>query len=64
MSATNGDDNDREQELSTTGAEALACDRCRKAKLKCSKDRPSCSNCRKTRNSITLMVFMAVWWTD
>lgn len=29
-------------------AEGLACNGCRKAKLRCSRDRPNCLHCRKT----------------
>ncbi|KAH7112922.1 fungal-specific transcription factor domain-containing protein [Dendryphion nanum] len=31
-----------------TGPESLACNGCRKAKLRCSRDRPSCVHCRRT----------------
>lgn len=54
MSASNGDTEDGtglDLEQSNFGHEALACEKCRKAKLRCSKERPCCSHCRRTRNS-------------
>ncbi|GIZ41057.1 hypothetical protein CKM354_000437400 [Cercospora kikuchii] len=56
MSASNGDTEDGtgpdlEQFISAT--EALACEKCRKAKLRCSKERPSCSHCRRTQSECT-----------
>ncbi|WPA95426.1 uncharacterized protein RHO25_000025 [Cercospora beticola] len=56
MSASNGDTEDGtglDLEQSNCGHEALACEKCRKAKLRCSKERPCCSHCRRTQSQCT-----------
>ena len=32
----------------TAAAQGLACNGCRKSKLRCSRDKPACQHCRKT----------------
>ena len=36
------------EESSTAAAVGLACNVCRKSKLRCSRDKPACQHCRKT----------------
>ncbi|KAF2850604.1 hypothetical protein T440DRAFT_450619 [Plenodomus tracheiphilus IPT5] len=39
---------ERTAKASSTASEGIACNACRKAKLRCSRDRPHCAYCRKT----------------
>ncbi|KAF2025008.1 hypothetical protein EK21DRAFT_93594 [Setomelanomma holmii] len=43
-----GDSNEQGAKESVSAADSLACNNCRKSKLRCSRDRPTCLHCRKT----------------
>jgi hypothetical protein len=55
---------DVSNQFTATGPDSLACNGCRRAKLRCSRDRPSCIHCRKTgtllRPNTTLSLLMQV----